>query len=206
MPASSLERLWAHDPARGLSPLDRVQRDRLRHAIAVTPVHATVALRPNRVRRPAVVLVAATAGALLFATAGWAVYETVFSTAAQVRDDFAVWSDRIELPPGAAWQRPSLEEQGLYGLRAAQMIALDQATCAWFRYWEHGFERSDSVRMRAAAVGAARVRAAMPPHPAGAPEEAGGYDASALDAVDAIIAEQRLGRARLTEQYLRANC
>ncbi len=46
----------------------------------------------------------------------------------------------------------------------------------------------------------------MPLHPAGAPEEAGGYDAGSLRYFDAMIAEASRGEATLVRQHLTANC
>ena len=46
----------------------------------------------------------------------------------------------------------------------------------------------------------------MPLHPAGAPEDAGGYDAASLRYLDTLVAEAKRGETGIVEQYLAANC
>jgi len=199
---SSIALLRVHDSAQQLSDVSFEDRERVRAQILATPVmHAR-----RRARRRLVVALAAGVAALLFAAAGWAVYESVFHSSAQVRDDFQAWAERIELPPGAQWHEPNLDGQGLYGGRAAEMIALGQATCAWFSYWDDAHNARATGRMRDAAAGFVQVRAAMPLHPNGANEEAGGYAPQALSYYDRVIEQQGRGVSQLTEQYLRANC
>ncbi len=50
------------------------------------------------------------------------------------------------------------------------------------------------------------LRRMMPLHPAGASEDAGGYDQSSLRATDREIAAAHRGDFTLVRQYLRANC
>jgi hypothetical protein len=198
MPADAvLDLLRRHDPASGLEPLDPGGRERVRAAIVAAPLPRS---RP-RLRRAA--LVAAVAAAVL-AAGGWTLYETVFAgpTAQDVRSDFGRVTRTIPLPPGARWHVPDLDEQGVYPGPQARMIALLQATCAWFGYWRQG-----GPGERASALGAeSRIRALMPVHREGMPEDAGGFDATSLRAYDAIVAAQRRGDPAPTDSYLRANC
>jgi hypothetical protein len=197
---SSISLLRANDPAKRLVPLAQEAQERLRAEIVRAPVRR----RPTS--RRLLVALAAGVAALLFAATGWAVYQSVFQGAAEVRDDFATWTQRLELPPGAAWRQPNLDGEALYGGRAAQMIALSQATCAWLSYWDGGYKAQAAARMRAAVAGFAQVRAAMPVHPDGANEEAGGYAPQALAFYDRLIEQERRNVPELTEQYLVANC
>ena len=196
-----LELVRAHDPARTLPPASDAERESLRLRVLATPG------RPSRRRRvrPLAVALAALVAALALATAGWGVYETVFQTADDVRADFATQTAGIPLPPGVAWQEPDLEE-GLYVGPAARMMALGQATCAWFEDWAAAFRADDAPRMAAAVAGFERVRALMPLHPEGASEDAGGFHSSTLAFYDRALRAQRHGDVTLTEQYLVANC
>jgi len=197
-----LELVRAHDPAGTLPPAPDAEREALRLRVLATPVRTA----RRRRARPLAVAFAALVSALALATAGWGVYETVFQTADDVRSDFTVESAKIPLPPGAHWQEPSLDEQGLYVGPAAKMFALWQATCIWFEEWDAAYRSGDEPGMAAAAVGFERVRALMPLHPEGASEDVGGYDAASLAHYDRILREQRRGEPLNTEQYLVANC
>ena len=197
-----LELVRAHDPARTLPRAPHAEREALRLRVLATPVRST---RTRRVR-PLAVAFAALVAALALATAGWGVYESVFHTADDVRSDFPAEAAKIPLPPGAHWQEPNLDEQGLYTGPAAKMEALWQATCIWFEEWDAAFRSGDKPRMTAAAAGFERVRALMPIHPEGASEDVGGYDDSSLAFYDRILREQRRGEPSNTERYLIANC
>ena len=196
-----LELVRAQDPARTLPPAPEAEREALRQRVLATPVRST----RRRRFRPLAVAVAALVAALALATAGWGVYETVFQTADDVRADFATQTAGIPLPPGGQWQEPDLEG-GLYVGPAARMMALFQATCAWYEEWDAAYRADDGPRMTAASDGFERVRALMPLHPEGASEDVGGYDAASLALYDATIREQRRGDPTRTEQYLVANC
>lgn len=200
MPAPDVfELLREHDPARELRPATAEARDRLRRSIVATHVPGPV--RPARRRHGHVALVAAVV-ALGLAAAGWGFYSAVLDTPETVRGDFADVTSAIPLPPSASWKRPNLDEDALYGRQAALMTALGQATCAWLGYWSDG-----NRAQRAEAIsGFQQVRALMPLHEEGAPEEAGGYDAGSLRNFDALIADMRRGDATRVEQYLIANC
>jgi hypothetical protein len=203
MPADrAFARLRAHDPAGSLPDLDRESRERLRSRIVASPVGLPAR---RRFQRPAVAL-AAVVAMLAVTGVGWAVYRTLVGTSAEVESELAVWRQRLPLPPGATWQRPDLDRSALYGDRAGAMIAAGQATCAWFGYWLRADEQGDPARLRVADAGIARVRAALPVHAPGDPEEAGGYTPGALAAYDSIVADQRRREPAATRQYLRANC
>jgi hypothetical protein len=190
-----LDVLRRSDPARELAPLVADARARVRAAIVAAPLPSA---RP-RLRRS--LALAAVAVAML-AAGGWTVYETVFAgpTAQDVRSDFAAVTRTIPLPPGARWRTPSLEEQGVYPGPQARMIAILQATCAWFAYWRAG----DGAQRLSALHAEARIRILMPVHRE--PEDAGGFDASSFGAFDAIVAAQQRGDPAPTSSYLRANC
>lgn len=194
-----IELVREQDPARDLQPMTREARERLRRSIVVTPVPGSA--RTARRRYGRIAFVAAVV-ALGLAAAGWNFYSSVLDKPETVRTEFAEVTTTIPLPPGGSWEQPNLQKDALYGRRAALVIALDQATCAWLGYWSDG-----KPAQRAEAIsGFKQVRALMPLHPAGAPEEVGGFDVSSLRAYDQIIAD--MGRADPTrvEQYLTANC
>jgi hypothetical protein len=200
MPAPDvLELLREHDPARALRPAPAEARERLRRSIVASPAPA----RTRSARRPRgrIALVAA-ALALALAGGGWAVYAAVFDTPETVRDELAELTRTIPLPPGASWEEPKLNEDALYGQQAALMFAVGQATCAWLGYWSEG----DSAQRTQALAGFRKVRALMPLHPAGAPEDGGGYEAASLRYFDMLIAEAKRGEAGTVEKYLAANC
>jgi hypothetical protein len=202
MPAPDvLELLREHDLARGLQPATAEARERLRRSIVAAPAPAPPSVRRLRRSRARLALAAA-ALALVLTTGGWAFYSAVLDTPETVQDDFADVTETIPLPPGASWEQPKLDGDALYGRRAALMIALGQATCAWLGYWSEG----DSAQRAQALAGFRQVRALMPLHRDGEPEEAGGYDAGSLAYVDSLIAEAERGQAATVEQYLAANC
>jgi hypothetical protein len=192
-----LELLRRSDPARELPPLDAGSRERVRAAVVAAPLRSA---RP-RVRRA---LVVAGVAAAVLAACGWTLYETVFAgpTAQDVQSEFRVVTRAVPLPPGAHWRVPRLDEHGVYPGPQARMIAVLQATCAWFDYWRAGDPQQRALALRAEG----RIRALMPVHRAGASEDAGGFDASSFDAYDAIVAAQRQGDPAPTAGYLRANC
>ena len=196
-----LELVRAHDPARTLAPASDAEREALRLRVLATPVRSR---RARRVR-PLAVALAVLVAALALATAGWGVYETVFQTADDVRADFDTQTAGIPLPPGVEWRVPDLEE-GLYVGPAARIMALEQAACAWLEEWDGAYRAGQAGRMAAATDGLGRVRALMPLHPAGASEDVGGYDETALAFYDAALREQGRGVPTRTEQYLVANC
>jgi hypothetical protein len=200
MPAPDvLELVQKHDPARGLPPASATARETLRRSIVTTP-SAEPRRRASRPRGR--IALAFAVLALALAAGGWALQSAVFDTSETVRDDFADVTATIPLPPGAAWQRPSLDQDALYGQRAALMLALGQASCAWLEYWSDG----DSAQRAEALTGLRQVRAFMPLHAAGEPEDAGGYDAGSLRFFDGMIAEAEHGESATVEQYLAANC
>ena len=198
----ALQQLAASDPARRLPSLAEDRRERLRHQILASR-HGTLRRQP---RRRYAIAVATALTALVVTGAGWALYRTVLSTPAEVSDDFTAWTQRVPLPLGERWQQPDLGGGGLYGDQAAAMIVTGIATCDWFAYWLAAHDRHDAAQLRAAGAEIAHVRSLLPVHPAGAPEEAGGYSLDSLRLYDRIIAEQGAGRSAQTEQYLRANC
>ena len=88
----------------------------------------------------------------------------------------------------------------------AKAATLFQAQCAWVGYWDDAHGSGDSARAGAAVHGMRELRAVMPVHHAGESEDVGGFDASSLDAWDALVAGAAAGDPTLPRQYLRANC
>jgi hypothetical protein len=197
--------LSAHDPAKNLAPLDAGALESLRRAIVSSPPVAVDARRTRLPRRRALVFALVMVLALVFTATGWGIY-SIFHTAAEVRHDFSGEAAKIELPPGATWHRPKLDDNSLYGGRTAQMQALSQATCAWIAYWVDGYRSHDTAQMQAAFHCFERVRAVMPVHHEGESEDVGGYDASSLQWFDGILAQERAGNPHPAEQHLKANC
>ena len=198
MPAPDvLELLRRTDPARELQPASADVRELLRQEILAEPVPAPS--RRARRRRARLVLVAAVL-ALIVSAGAWGVYNTLDSPET-VRSDYEDVTKTIPLPPGAAWEELDLED-GFYGQRAGLMMALFQAECAWWRYWDEG----DAAQKAEALAGFRQVRALMPLHPEGASEDVGGYSAELLRSIDSMIAEAARGDGTTVRQYLRANC
>jgi hypothetical protein len=199
MPAPDvLELLRRDDPARELQPARAEARERLRQAIVAEPVPTPPRRAPRR--RARLVLVAA-ALALIVSAGAWGVYSTLDSPET-VRSEFEDATRTIPLPPGAAWQDPNLDENGLYGQRAGLMHALYQAECAWLRYWDEG----DAAQKAEALAGFRQVRALMPLHSEGASEDVGGYDAGTLRSFDQMIAGAERGDGTDVRRFLQANC
>jgi hypothetical protein len=206
MPDRDLARLLrAHDPARSLAPADAGALESLRRAIVSSPLIAADSRKTRLPRRRVLAVALVMALALVFTATGWGIY-SIFHTAAEVRHDFNGEAAKIELPPGATWHQPNLDDNAIYGGRAAQMQALSQATCAWIAYWVDGYRSHDVAQMQAGFHGFERVRAAMPLHHEGESEDVGGYDASSLQWFDRILAQERAGNPRPAEQHLKANC
>jgi hypothetical protein len=199
MPAPDvLELLRRTDPARELQPASPDVRERLRREILAEPVPTPSRRTPRR--RARLVLVAA-ALALFLSAGAWGVFSALDSPET-VRSDFEDVTKTIPLPPGATWQDPNLDENGLYGQQAGLMHALFQAECAWWRYWDEG----NAAQKSEALAGFRQVRALMPLHPEGASEDVGGYDAGSLRFTDQMIAEAARGDGTNVRQFLLANC
>ncbi|HXV59029.1 MAG TPA: hypothetical protein VD704_14290, partial [Gaiellaceae bacterium] len=174
----ALETLRRHDPAAGLAPAEAEARERLRRTIVAEPVPAPAGRKPRG--RGRLVLVVAALALVLSAAAAWGVYTIAADSPEEVRRELEQIKTTIPLPPGAAWDEPGLRDDSVYGRGMALTIALSQATCKWLRYWDEG----DAAR-RADALSALRgLRALMPLHPEGAPEDVGGYDENTLRYMD----------------------
>jgi hypothetical protein len=197
--------LSVHDPAKSLTPLDAGALESLRQAIVSSPLSAANARKTRMPRRRALVVALSTVLALLFTATGWGIY-SIFHTAAEVRHDFSGEAAKIELPPGATWHQPKLDDNSVYGGRAAQMHVLSQATCAWIAYWVDGYRSHDTAQMQAGLHGFERVRAVMPVHHEGESEDVGGYDASSLQWFDGILGQERAGNPTRAAQHLKVNC
>jgi hypothetical protein len=198
MPAPDVLELLRHaDPAHELQPASADARERLRQEILADPLPTPSRRAPRR--RARLVLVAA-ALALFLSAGAWGVYSTLDSPET-VRSEYEDVTKTIPLPPGAVWEELDLEE-GFYGQQAALMMALYQAECAWWRYWDEG----DAAQKAEALAGFRQVRALMPLHPEGASEDVGGYDARSLRFTDQMIAEAARGDGTNVRQFLLANC
>jgi hypothetical protein len=201
MAADLTHLLRGADPIRQMPVADPDEAERLRRAIVAGPV------RPagrRSSRRPVLALALA---ALLILAAGFTVYRAALggSTPDEVQTSFESVQKQVPLPPGASWRPLDLPRDVIFAGdadRAALMMALDQAQCAWFRYWRDGdaAERADAV------VGMRRLRTLMPLHKEGQSEDAGGFDAASLQAYDGWVTAAAAGDGTGIRDYLRANC
>ena len=199
MPAPDvLELLRQTDPARELQPAPADTRERLRQAIVAEPAPGGPRRPPRRRARR---VLGAAVLALIVSAGAWSVYNTLDSPET-VRSEFEDVTKTIPLPPGATWKELDLDEDGWYGQRAGLMMALSQAECAWWRYWDEG----DVAQKAEALAGFRQVRALMPLHPEGASEDVGGYDDSSLRFIDRMIAEAERGDGTNVRRFLLANC
>lgn len=208
MPADLRTRLAAADPARELAPIAPAESDRLRRSIAgaTTPRSAV----RTRSRTPNLLLAAALIAVSVLA-AGFTVYRAAFESgsADDVRSSFATVRDTVPLPPGATWHGLNLDPDAVYAGntdRTGLMMALDQAQCAWVGYWDDADRSGDAGAATEGVRGMRELRGLMPVHHPGDSEDAGGFDASSLDAWDALVASAAAGDSTLARQYLRANC
>ena len=123
-----------------------------------------------------------------------------------VNQQFAAVTRTIALPPGAHWKALDLPADALYGQHFALMAAIGQAQCAWYGHWDAAASAGNSAAVAQSYAAALKLRALMPVHPAGASEDAGGYDAGSLAAADREIAAAHRGDFTLLRQDLKANC
>ena len=109
-----------------------------------------------------------------------AVYSSVAGDdhAPTVEAQFAAITGTIALPPGAHWRQLDLPQNALYGQQFALMAAVGQAQCAWYSHWNAAASAGDSAAVAQSYAAALALRKRMPQHPAGASEDAGGYDAA----------------------------
>ena len=209
MPADIRSRLTAADPARELRPIDAGDSDLLLRWIIGAPTPRVVRHR-TRSRAPRLLLAAALLAVVLLG-AGFTAYRVAFEsgTAGDVRRSFATVRDTVPLPSGTTWQELNLDPDGIYAGspdRTALMMALFQAQCAWVGYWDDADRGGDAARAGDAVHGMRELRAVMPVHHPGDSEDVGGFDASSLDAWDALVEGAAAGDPTLPRQYLRANC
>jgi len=209
MPADIRSRLAAADPARELRPIDAGDADLLLSSIIGGTTPRVVRHRaPSRTPR---LLLAAALLAVVLLGAGFTAYRVAFEsgTAGDVRHSFTTVRDTVPLPPGTTWKELNLDPDGVYAgnpNRTALMMALFQAQCAWVGYWDDAHGSGDAAHAGDAVHGMRELRAVMPVHHAGESEDVGGFDASSLDAWDALMAGAATGDPTLPRQYLRANC
>lgn len=202
MPDDVITLIRRHDPATHLRPLPSADATAMRGRILRSAVPRT----SSRRRRRPLVLAAAVAVAALAGAA------TVYSSipgddhAPSVNRQFAAITKTIDLPPGAHWRPLHLPADVLYGRRFALIAAIGQAQCAWYANWNSAAAAGNDGAVRHSYAEALTLRRMMPLHPAGASEDAGGYDKSSLRATDREIAAAHRGDFTLLEQYLRANC
>jgi hypothetical protein len=149
--------------------------------------------------------------AVIVLGAGFTIYRTAFESgsADDVRTSFATVRNTVPLPPGITWQQLNLDGNGVYAGnpdRTALMMALFQAQCAWAGYWDDAHTAGDAGRAAQGVQGMRELRPLMPLHRPGESEDTGGFDASSLDAWDALVASAAAGDPGPARQYLRANC
>ena len=209
MPADIRARLAAADPARELRPIEAGDSDLLLRSIigATTPRVVRHRTRTHTSR----LLLAAALLAVLLVGAGFTAYRVAFEsgTASDVRRSFATVRESVPLPPGTAWHELNIDSDGIYAGspdRTALMMALFQAQCVWVGYWDAADRGGDVTQAGNAVHGMRELRAAMQVHHPGDSEDAGGYDASSLDAWDALVAGAAAGDPTLPRLYLMANC
>ncbi len=194
--------LQRHDPAAALRPLPGIEAAAMRDRIVGSAPDRTPA---RRRWRPLALAVAVGAMALAGATA---VYSSTAGDdrAPTVNQQFAAVTRTIALPPGAHWKALGLPADALYGQHFALMAAIGQAQCAWYGHWDAAASAGNSAAVAQSYAAALKLRALMPVHPAGASEDAGGYDAGSLAAADREIAAAHRGDFTLLRQDLKANC
>jgi hypothetical protein len=201
MPDELMNVIARHDPAAALRPLPEADARAMRDHILL----ATPRPKPSRRRWPVVVAVAVAVAALAGAA-------TVYSSipgddyAPTVRQQFAAVTKTIALPPGADWKPLDLPANALYGQRFALIAAIGQAQCAWYSNWTSAAAAGNRAGTAQSYAAALRLRRMMPLHPAGASEDAGGYDRGSLRATDREIAAAHHGDFTLLKQDLRVNC
>ncbi len=202
MPDDVTTLIRRHDPAAQLRPLPSADATAMRDRILRSAVPRTSS---RRRRRP--LLLAATVAVAVLAGAA-----TVYSSipgddhAPTVNRQFAAITKTIDLPPGAHWKPLHLPADALYGQRFALIAAIGQAQCAWYAHWNSAAAAGNDAAAQRSYAEALTLRRMMPLHPAGASEDAGGYDQSSLRATDREIAAAHRGDFTLVRQYLRANC
>jgi hypothetical protein len=205
MPDDLMNVIARHDPAASLRPLPEAAVRSMRDGILGSTLGSTPERKVSRRRWPVVVAAAV-------AVAGLAAAATVYSSipgddhAPTVRQQFAAVTKTIELPPGAHWRPLDLPADALYGQRFALIAAIGQAQCAWYSHWSSAAAAGNQAITAQSYAAALRLRRMMPLHPAGASEDAGGYDRSSLRATDREIAAAHRGDFSLLKHDLRANC
>ncbi len=202
MPDDVITLIRRHDPAAQLRPLPAADATAMRDRI-VRSAGPRTSLR--RRRRP---LVLATAAAVAALAGAATVYSAIPGDdhAPTVNRQFAAVTRTIDLPPGAHWKPLHLPAGALYGRRFALIAAVGQAQCAWYAHWNSAAAAGNDAAVQRSYAEALTLRRMMPLHPAGASEDAGGYDPSSLRATDREIAAAHRGDFALVRQYLRANC
>jgi hypothetical protein len=203
MRADVLDLLRDADPAAAMPAEDEAAREALRAAAISSPAMSWERPRGGRHRR--LILVAAVLVGALLAFGGWTLYAGLVTGPESALDEFHVAQSQIDVPAGAHWREPSFPD-ALYGRYAGLNAALSQATCGWFEEWDAAASTGADGRVAAAESAVASLRARMPVHREGEPEEAGGSDPASLAAFDRIVQDAKAGDRRGVEQYVRANC
>lgn len=194
--------LRRHDPAARLRPMPETAAQAMRDQI----VHAPPVRTARRRRRRLTLL--AVAAAVMTLGAATAVYSSISGddSASTVQAQYAAVTRTIQLPPGAHWKALDLPPNSVFGREFALQAAVGQAQCAWYSTWIAAATSGDHALVTRSYAHARTLRAMMPLHPAGAPEDAGGYDRGTLQMVDREISTAHRGDFRLLRQDLRANC
>jgi hypothetical protein len=198
-----MTRLRAADPA----PAEHdANDDALLAQILASDRGAPAPRRRTRRRR---VLILVPVAALLVAGAAFAGLKVVgggASTANQVRDDYAVVTKSIPLPPGYRWPGLNLEDDSVYGNPAALVYAAGQAECAWWDAWLVARAHGDRTAQDAALRGSIHNLAISPRHPEGASENVGGLDSGTVAYRQRLIRSARADNPTPIRRELKLNC
>ena len=199
-----LRRLRDADPAEAMPPQDPASRDALRRAL-VSGARTSAARAPRPLLRRRLSIAAAAIAAILV-LGGSAYGASVILdwpaplppghglTALQVQRQYDVWRTKIELPPGATWQKKLLlPTDTTYGSREGAAQAVTQAMGAWAVEWQTAAEAGDRQRVETAMSQLASLRASIPVSTDGNDSGTGIWDTSTAEYYDAVIAAAKQG-------------
>lgn len=203
-----LEVLRTVDPARTMPADADVAREVIRERILATTVAGTQdrpadAARGVHTRRRMLVVIAAALIAVI-PLGGWTYY-SYFTDRATVLREFRSAQPEMPLPAGATWTTPDLPNDAVYGSKYGYIEAWTQSTHAWMREWLTAHDAGDSAREQEAIAAIERQIGLQPLHRDGDPEEAGGFDQSAVDHMQSLLDQMKAGDATAIEEYLQVH-
>ena len=84
-------------------------------------------------------------------------------SATQAEVEFAAWTHKLPLPPGASWKALDMPTEGVvFGGNTGVQAAIDQAIGAWARECISAQAAGDSQRVKNAIAALSQIRAVMP--------------------------------------------